>query len=108
MTMQIVGPLTTSIQAHPLASSAPLWPRHNTMSITAITPATRPQNMPRTARLILCVLPTLNPHTDGKNCEYMMEHITAPCAANKKSLNRTVVSGASGCRYAYCARIMGE
>jgi hypothetical protein len=44
----------------------------------------------------------------GKNCEYIMTHMTAPCAAKRKSLKRTVVSGASGCLCAYCKRIVGE
>lgn len=100
--------LTTSIHAHPLASLPRSFPDHRTRNTVPSTPSTSPQNMPSTARLTFCVLPTVNPQICGKNCEYMITHISAPCAANKKSLNLTVVSGASGCLYAYWARMVGE
>jgi hypothetical protein len=100
--------LTTSIQAQPPASYPPFFPKNLAMNATIITPITSPHHMPSTARLTLCVLPIVKPQICGKNCEYMITVIAAPCAANRKSLKRTVVSGASGCRYAYCERIVGE
>jgi hypothetical protein len=71
-------------------------------------PRMQPQKMPSTARLAFWRAPTLKPHMEGKNWLYMMMHRTAPWAANKKSLKRTVVSGDSGCLNAYCERIVDE
>jgi hypothetical protein len=68
----------------------------------------QPQNIPNTGLLATCREPTLNPHMLGKNCEYIIMHITAPCAANNQSLKRTVVSGELGWRAAYCALMAGE
>src|SRR4051812_15266675 len=89
--------LTTSIHAHPVVSSPPCPSCHMTSSTTSTTDATHPHQIPNTPWLTLCPFPTVKPHMLGKNCEYITTHNTAPCAAKRKSLKRTVVSGASGC-----------
>lgn len=70
--------------------------------------STHPQHIPNATFDAFCLEPTLKPHIAGKNWLYRITHMTAPCAAKRKSLNRTVVSGAAGWRTAYCDRIVGE
>lgn len=74
----------------------------------ATTLSTHAHQTANIMRLTLCIFPTVNPHIRGKNWEYMITHIIAPCAAKRKSLKRVVVVGASGCLIAYWDFIVGE
>ena len=102
--------LTTSSHAHPVPSLLPPPSLLRTMMIVAATPKRLPHSMPNVIRPACLLTPrsSFQPQSLGQNCEYTTTQNIQACTPKAKSLNRTVGSGESGWRTAYCARTTGE
>ena len=102
---------TTSIHAHSLPSaSLPLFPETRTIAIVMATAIILPQIIP-SETLFTCRLTPgtfFHPQRRGQNWEYTRTHMIHAWTPNARSLKRTVGSGLTGWREAYCARTTGE